>query len=217
VSARQVTISVTAEGAGDLHVLPTLVETAAFDAMRRETRLDVDVLSPLQSRRPAGSSFEDWMVGVERRERAELFVVHQDADKAGRAAILQGRWASWLERAADASRWVIAVPDPTTEAWMLADHETLAAVLALPHNSVVETIGHRTDTGAGRNPKQIVAELLEEAGRIHGWTLRFASVAASWSERASPERLTQRSRSYASFTRDLAAALRRSLVGRHDG
>lgn len=91
MSVRQVTISVTTEGVGDLYVLPTLVERAAFEVLRHETHLDADVLAPLQSCRPSGASFEAWMSHVERLHRADLFVVHQDADRRDPAHVVDGR------------------------------------------------------------------------------------------------------------------------------
>jgi hypothetical protein len=214
VSARQVTISVTAEGSGDLHALPTLVERAATDVVRRAPRLDADVLPPLRSVRPVGASFPDWLAQVERRDRADLFIVHQDSDKQDPLRILEGRWASWLGRATDAHRWVLAVPVRTTEAWILADHETLASVIAMPHPGVVDRIGRRSGTDAVRQPKQVVSDLLDGAGVAHGWTVRYETVASTGAERASLARITQRSRSYRTFAQRLAAALGTALVGR---
>lgn len=213
MSVRQVTISVTTEGVGDLYVLPPLVERAAFEVLRRETHLDVDVLAPLQSRRPTGASFADWMSTVEHRDRADLFVVHQDADRRDPTDVLGGRWASWLERAAEPRRWVIAVPVPTTEAWMIADHESLASTLALPHRGVLDRIGRSARTDSVRGPKRAIAELVEHSEATHGWTLRFGPTASAWAARASLARLAQRSVSYADFVRRLSASLRATLLG----
>lgn len=210
------TISVSTEGAGDLYVLPTLVERAASDVLREDTRLDVDVLPPLESRRPAGATFRAWLAGLEQRQHADLYVVHQDSDKEEASEIVRGRWATWLGDAAEPRRWVIAIPVRSTESWMLADHEVLASTLALPHGRVVDRIGRSADTDAVRRPKHVVTELLAEAGVVNGWTMRFGAVAASWSERASAGRLTLRSRSYADFAGRLSTALHATLMGDPD-
>lgn len=213
MSVRQVTISVTTEGRGDLHVLPLLVERAAFDVIRQQTHLDVDILPPFQSNRPSGARFQAWMARVERRQRADVFVVHQDADSDDSMHVVDGRWKSWLERAEEPKRWVIAVPVPTTEAWMIADHENLAATLGLPHPHVVERIGRSTRTDSVRRPKRVVAALVGRSEATHGWRLRHGTVGSTWAARASLRRLTQRSASYAEFAGRLSESLLATLLG----
>ena len=100
------------------------------------------------------------------------------------------------------------------EAWILADHETLASVVALPHDAVVDRIGRRSGTDAVRQPKQVASDVLRDAGDLHDWTVRYEIVAAAWSERSSLARGAQRSRSYRAFAERLAAALGTALVGR---
>lgn len=99
---------------------------------------------------------------------------------------------------------------------MIADHESLASTLALPHRSVLDRIGRSARTDAVRGPKRVIAELVERSEGLHGSTIRFGPMASSWASRASLARLAQRSVSYADFSQRLSESLRSTLLGSPD-
>lgn len=96
---------------------------------------------------------------------------------------------------------------------MIADHESLASTLALPHRHVRDRIGRSARTDAVRGPKRVVADLVKRSEATHGWTVRFGPMASTWAARASLTRLAQRSVSYGAFSRSLSGSLRTTLLG----
>lgn len=207
MSVRQVLLACTGEGTGDLYVLPRFIERLLEDWLAHQ-RKDLDVLPVVWIPRPDGLGFQEWMHYVEGASHGmDAVIVHQDADRNSPRSIREGRWADWLTLASEPSRWILALPVQTTEAWLLADHETLADTLDLPTTTTRDVVGRSSKTDKIRQPKQLVHRLRRIAEADQGRRIRYGTLASEWAERASLERCQQRSQSLRRFYAELSSAL----------
>ncbi len=206
MSVLQVVTAFTGEGPGDLAVLPPLLERLVNELIHCRAR-DVDVFPTIVVRRPPGSTFTQWMQHLQRRcPDVHLRTVHQDADRNSVEGIRTGRWCPWLTQVEDPTRWVLVVPVPTTESWLIADHETLAELLRIDHSTVLNLIGRSSDIDGVGQPKQVLDQILS-AAREQGQQIRYSTLGEQLAGRVDTERMKSRSASFAAAASGLSDAL----------
>jgi len=210
------TLALYAEGATDKGFLPVLIQRTVQQLLEEKGRSVIDVSEPFVidiDADEASRQADRILVAARRAMGYHALLIHVDSDYPQPDRAMRERVQPGLDLVQQSSEQlcrdlVPVIPVQMTESWMLADPDTLRAVIGTDATSAELGLPHLHEVESLADPKQRLQQAVRTAGlrRRTPRKIEVGTIYRPLAERLSLQEL-QRVPSYQRFTGDMLAVL----------